>query len=320
MRQAGRYLPEYNEVRRKTSFLGLCKNPELAAEVTIQPIRRFAPDAAIIFSDILVPVEAMGVPLDYQPGPVLGTTVSTMADVERLKVPDPLSTMGFVMEAIKTFIRKVPDTPLIGFAGAPFTLAAYMVEGGGSKHYAETKRLLFNQPDVADALLSKLSDVISSHLIAQAEAGACAVQIFDSWAGYLSPTDYMRFGFPHTVKIVERVKKACDVPVIVFAKGMTACLDELSQSGADVLGVDWTLPLNRAGELTGHRAALQGNLDPCALLGPPERIEAEVKRVFSEAKGLKGHVFNLGHGILPMTPPEHMGALIDAVKRHGART
>ena len=155
MRQAGRYLPEYNEVRQKTSFLGLCKNPELAAEVTMQPIRRFAPDAAIIFSDILVPVEAMGVPLDYKPGPVLGTTVSSMADVERLKSPDPVSTMGFVMDAIRAFIEKMPDTPLIGFAGAPFTLAAYMVEGGGSKHYAETKKLFFNQPDVAQALLGE---------------------------------------------------------------------------------------------------------------------------------------------------------------------
>ena len=318
MRQAGRYLPEYMEVRNKTSFLGLCKTPELAAEVTLQPIRRFALDAAIIFSDILIPVEAMGVPLDFNPGPVLGKKVRSQADVDALSVPDPQRAMGYVMDAIRIFRREMPDVPLIGFAGAPFTLAAYTIEGGGSKSYAETKAFLYNNPKVARALLEKLRDTIAAHLIAQVEAGCAAVQIFDSWAGYLSRDDYLNYALPFTIEIVEAVKKT-GVPVIVFAKGVHSCLAELSQSGADVLGVDWTTPLDLAGKLTGDRVALQGNLDPCVLLSTPEKIEREVQRVLNEARDLKGHVFNLGHGILPETPVENMAALVDAVKRLGVR-
>lgn len=319
MRQAGRYLPEYREVRAKTSFLGLCKSPELAAEVTMQPIRRFALDAAIIFSDILVPVEAMGVPLDYNPGPVLGSTIKDAADIDALLAPDPVTKMGFVMDAIRTFIREMPDTPIIGFAGAPFTLAAYMIEGSGSKNYAGTKTFLYEQPKQARRLLSKLARTVADHLIAQIEAGAAAVQIFDSWAGHLSRDDYMTFALPFTIEIVDEVKKK-GVPVIVFAKGAHSSLDELSKCGADMLGVDWTLPLDVAGDMTSHRVALQGNLDPCVLLGPVENIERQVQRILNEAQSLKrGHVFNLGHGILPPTPPEHMAALVDAVHRNGRR-
>jgi uroporphyrinogen decarboxylase len=318
MRQAGRYLPEYNKVRADTSFLGLCKTPELAAEVTFQPIRRYQLDAAIIFSDILIPVEAMGVPLDFDPGPVLGTKVASEADVDALKVPDPVTDMPYVLEAVRQFVAGMPETPLIGFAGAPFTLAAYLIEGAGSKNYMNTKRFLYEQPKVARKLLTKLTDTISAHLLAQVEAGCRAVQIFDSWAGHLSKNDYMDFALPFTVEIVERLKKT-GVPVIVFAKGVHSALDELSQCGADVLGVDWTTPLDMARELTKDRVVLQGNLDPCVLLGPKERIEREVQRVLNEAAGAKGHVFNLGHGILPPTPPEHMGVLVDAVKRNGVR-
>ena len=318
MRQAGRYLPEYQEVRSKTTFLGLCKTPELAAEVTFQPIRRFGLDAAIIFSDILVPVEAMGVGLDYDPGPKLDARVQSAADVERLRVPDPVRDMGFVLEAVRTFVRGMPETPLIGFAGAPFTLAAYLIEGSGSKNYAQTKAFLYNQPKVGRALLQKLTETVTQHLLAQIEAGCRAVQIFDSWAGHLSRDDFLTFGLPFIVEIVDRVKPA-GVPVIVFAKGAHASLLELSQTGADVLGVDWTLPLDQARVMTGDRVVLQGNLDPCVLLGPDERIEREVQRVINEAQGAKGHVFNLGHGILPMTPPEHMKTLVDAVKRNGVR-
>ncbi len=318
MRQAGRYLPEYLEVRSKTSFLGLCKSPELAAEVTMQPIRRFGLDAAIIFSDILIPVEAMGIPLDFDPAPVLGKKVTSQADVDALVVPDPVRTMGFVLDAIRAFRAAMPETPLIGFAGAPFTLAAYAVEGGGSKSYAHTKAFLYNEPRVGRALLGKLRDTIADHLIAQVEAGCAAVQIFDSWAGYLSRDDYLNFALPFTIEIVERVKVK-GVPVIVFAKGAHASLPELSQSGADVLGVDWTTPLDVAGRLTDNRTPLQGNLDPCVLLAPKERIEREVQRVLNEARGLKGHIFNLGHGILPETPVENMAALVDAVKRLGVR-
>ncbi|MEL6183091.1 MAG: uroporphyrinogen decarboxylase [Myxococcota bacterium] len=318
MRQAGRYLPEYREVRAKNTFLQLCKTPELAAEVTMQPIRRFELDAAIIFSDILVPVEAMGVPLDFNPGPVLGSKVANAEDVARLSIPDPTKDMPFVAGAIRTFTEAMPAIPLIGFAGAPFTLAAYAIEGGGSKNFAETKKFLFSQPKVARELLGKLTETVGAHLEAQVEAGCCAVQIFDSWAGQLSRDDYLDYALPYTVTLVERLKKK-GVPVIVFAKGVHSCLEELSQIGADVLGMDWTLPLNVAGERTGGRVALQGNLDPCELLGTPERIERQVQRVLTEGAGLPGHVFNLGHGILPMTPPEHMEVLVEAVKRMGVR-
>lgn len=318
MRQAGRYLPEYREVRSKTSFLELCKTPELAAEVTFQPIRRYGLDAAIIFSDILVPVEAMGIPVEFNPGPVLGKTVASEADVDDLEVPDPLSKMGFVMEAVKTFVAGMPETPLIGFAGAPFTLAAYCIEGAGSRNYSTTKAFMYSNPKVARKLLQKLTDTVSAHLLAQIEAGCRAVQIFDSWAGHLSRDDYLTFALPFTMEIVDRVKKA-GVPVIVFAKGAYASLEELSQCGADVLGVDWTMPLDMARKMTSDRVVLQGNLDPCALLGPKERIEREVQRILNEAQGAKGHVFNLGHGILPMTDPEHMLTLVEAVKRNGIR-
>lgn len=318
MRQAGRYLPEYREVRAKASFLELCKTPELAAEVTMQPIRRYGLDAAIIFSDILIPVEAMGIPLDFDPAPVLSEKVRSAEDVARLKVPDPSMDMPFVASAIRTFRTAMPEVPLIGFAGAPFTLAAYAIEGGGSKSFAETKRFLFSQPKVARTLLGKLTDTVAAHLEAQIEAGCCAVQVFDSWAGQLARDDYLDFALPYTVEIVERLRSK-GVPIIVFAKGAHACLPELSNIGANVLGVDWTMPLDAAGEATGRRVVLQGNLDPCELLGPLERIERQVQRVLNEALELPGHVFNLGHGILPMTPPEAMGALVDAVKRLGVR-
>ena len=319
MRQAGRYLPEYRDIRAQTTFLGLCKNPELAAEVTFQPIRRYGLDAAIIFSDILVPVEAMGIPLDYQPGPVLGRKVASAADVDALKIPDPAVDMPFVMDAVRTFVAGMPDTPLIGFAGAPYTLAAYMIEGGGSKNYAETKRFLYEQPKVARALLSKLARTVADHLIAQAEAGCKALQVFDSWAGYLSRDDYLSFALPYTVDIVENVKKAKpDVPLIVFAKGVTSCFPELSSMGADVLGVDWTLPLDQVAGMTENKVVIQGNLDPCVLFAPKETIERQVQRVLNEAIALKkGHVFNLGHGILPQTDPEHMGTLVESVQRLG---
>jgi uroporphyrinogen decarboxylase len=319
MRQAGRYLPEYREVRARTTFLGLCRTPELAAEVTFQPIRRFGLDAAIIFSDILVPVEAMGVPLDFDPAPVLSRKIATAADVDALKVPDPVTDMGYVLEAIRLFCAGMPATPLIGFAGAPFTLAAYLVEGGGSKSYATTKRFLHQQPKVARALLSKLAETVSAHLIAQVEAGCRAVQVFDSWAGFLSRDDYLDFALPYTIEIVDAVKRATGVPVIVFPKGVHACYPELAACGADVIGVDWTTPLDQAAERAGRPVVLQGNLDPCALFASPEHIEREVQRILNEARGLKGHVFNLGHGILPETPVEHMAALVDAVKRLGVR-
>lgn len=318
MRQAGRYLPEYREVRTKTTFLGLCRSPELAAEVTLQPLRRFDLDAGIIFSDILIPVEAMGVPLEFDEGPKILEVVRTAADVERLRVPDPVATMGFVGQAIRTVKAALPDKPLLGFAGAPFTLASYMIEGGGSSNYVETKRFLYSEPRAARVLLAKIAETVAAHLLAQIEAGADAVQIFDSWAGYLSRDDYLNFALPSTLQIIEALKPKA-VPIILFARGVHACWPELARSGADVLGVDWTTPLDVVRRETEDRVVIQGNLDPCALFGPVERIEREVQRVINEAQGGRGHVFNLGHGILPGTPVEHMAALVDAVKRNGVR-
>lgn len=319
MRQAGRYLPEYRALREQMSFLELCRSPEAAAEATFQPIRRYQLDAAIIFSDILIPVQAMGVGLDYTPGPVLDRTVSSLADVERLRVPDPERDMPFVAEACRVFVRGMPKTPLIGFAGAPFTLLAYLVEGGGSKNYAKTKAFLCREPKAAHQLLERLADTVAAHLIMQLNAGCAAAQVFDSWAGYLSPDDFLRFSLPYLKRITDQVKAAVDAPVILFAKGANACLEELSDVGADVLGVDWTLRLDEAGRRTRGKVALQGNLDPARLLGDRDQLEAEVRRVLAEAHDLGGHIFNLGHGIMPMTDPEMMGALVDCVKRFGIK-
>jgi uroporphyrinogen decarboxylase len=318
MRQAGRYLPEYREVRAKVSFLELCRTPELAAEVTLQPIRRFPFDAAIIFSDILVPVEAMGVPLTFDPGPKLGKTVDTPGDIEALRVPDPATELAFVGQAIQHFKREAPNTPILGFAGAPFTLASYLVEGVTSKGFHATKSLLYQHPKAARDLTGKLAETVARHLEAQIDAGADAVQIFDSWAGVLSRDDYLEFGLTPTLQVIERLKGK-GVPIILFAKGAHASLEELAQSGADVVGVDWTLPLDRVGPRVGRNVTVQGNLDPAVLFAPPERIEREVQRVLTEAKDLAGHVFNLGHGILPNTPPEHVQTLVEAVARMSRR-
>ena len=317
MRQAGRYLPEYQKVRSQTTFLGLCKTPELATEVTLQPIRRFGLDAAIIFSDILIPVEAMGLPLVFDEGPKLPEPIRSSDDVRKLKVPDPAKTMSFVMQAIQGFRSAMPDVPLLGFAGAPFTLAAYMIEGHGSTNYAMAKKFLYEEPKSARLLLATIAQTVSDHLVAQIEAGAQAVQIFDSWAGHLSRDDYLRFALPFTIEIVEAVKKETGAKVIVFAKGAHASLEDLADCGADALGIDWTMPLDVATRRTSNKVVLQGNLDPCVLLGPKELIEREVQRVFNEARDLKGHIFNLGHGILKWTPPENMQALVEAVKRIG---
>ena len=318
MRQAGRYLPEYREVRGRTTFLGLCKSPDLAAEVTVQPIQRFGLDASIIFSDILVPVEAMGMVLEFDEGPSLPKPLSSAADVEALHVPDPVETMGYVMDAIRLVKKAIPQTPLIGFAGAPFTLASYMIEGGGSKNYEKTKTLMHSDPRTWRLLSMKLSDTIARHLAAQVEAGAQAVQIFDSWAGALSRDDYLSYALPATVEIIDALKPH-GVPIILFARGVHSAWEELSLSGADVLGVDWTSPLDQVIAATKGRVSLQGNLDPVALFSPIQVIERQAQRVLNEARGARGHIFNLGHGILPKTPVEHMDALVKCVQREGVR-
>jgi uroporphyrinogen decarboxylase len=318
MRQAGRYLPEYQEVRSQTTFLGLCKTPDLAAEVTLQPLRRYGMDAGIIFSDILIPVEAMGMELHFDDGagPRLADPLTSPGDIDRLRVPDPVETMGFVMDAVKQVCAAAPETPLIGFVGAPFTLAAYMVEGKGSRTFENAKRFMYEHPRAWRTLLQKITETIALHLRAQVEAGCRAVQIFDSWAGHLSPDDFRSFALPYIVEAVDRVKPT-GVPVIVFAKGAHGCLEELAGSGADVLGLDWTISIEDARARVGNKVSLQGNLDPSVLLGPVERIERQAQRVLNEARGGRGHVFNLGHGILKSTPPEHLAALVEVVRREG---
>ena len=320
MRQAGRYLPEYREVRAKTTFLGLCKDPELASEVTLQPLRRFPLDAGIIFSDILIPVEAMGMELHFDDGagPRLANPLTSQADVDKLSVPDPVAKMGFVMDAIRAVREAKPETPLIGFAGAPFTLASYMIEGKGSRDFKNAKCFMFRSPRTWRGLLEKVAKTVAAHLLAQVEAGCSAVQIFDSWAGHLSPDDYLTYALPYTVEIIDQLKPK-GVPIILFAKGVHACLPQLSRSGADVLGIDWTTPLDVARERTGNAVSLQGNMDPMALLaGPVQRIERQVQRVLNEARGCRGHIFNLGHGIIKDTDPAHVAALVDVVHREGA--
>ena len=318
MRQAGRYLPEYRAIRKDIDFLDLCKRPDLAAEVTAQPIRRLGVDAAIIFSDILIPVEAMGIELELgDRGPHFPNPVRTAADVEKLVVPDPVEKTGFMAETIKRTRALLEDAvPVIGFSGAPFTLAAYMVEGGGSKSYILIKRLLFEQPQLAHKLFQKLTDALVPYLKMQVEAGASAVQIFDSWGGELSPYDFEQFSLPYLTRMVQELK-ATGVPVILFGTSMSTHLPLLKRTGADVIGLDWRIQLDEGRRVLGPDVAVQGNLDPLALFLPRHELERRVEDIVNRA-GPTGHIFNLGHGILPPTDPDAAKAMVDAVHRAGA--
>jgi len=317
MRQAGRYLPEYRAVREKIDFLPLCKTPDLAAEVTVQPVRRLGVDAAIIFSDILIPTEAMGMELELgDRGPHFPSPLRTAADIEKLTVPDPMERTGFVAEAIRKTRAALHDSvPVIGFAGAPFTLAAYMVEGGGSKSFILIKRLLFEQPKLAHALFDRLTRTLIPYLEMQVEAGARIVQIFDSWGGELSPRDFETFSLPYLTRMV-RALQAKGVPVIVFGTAMSTHLPLLRKTGADVLGCDWRIELDQARALAGPDVALQGNLDPLALFLPAADVEHRVADILRRA-GPVGHIFNLGHGILPPTSPDAAKHLVETVHRLG---
>jgi len=315
MRQAGRYLPEYRAIREKVAFLDLCKTPDLAAEVTVQPVKRLGVDAAIIFSDILIPVEAMGLALELgDQGPKLPQPVRSPADVEKLRIPDPEAATGFVGEAIRR-TRKALDhaVPVIGFSGAPFTLASYMVEGGGSKSFIHIKRLLFEQPKVAHALFEKLTETLIPYLVMQIHAGASIVQIFDSWGGELGPKDFAEFSLPYLTRMVTAAK-AEGVPVILFGTSMSTLFPLMKRTGADVIGVDWRMEMDEARRVLGPDMAVQGNLDPLALFLPRAELEARVQDIRRRA-GPLGHIFNLGHGILPPTDPEAAKALVDAVHR-----
>jgi len=319
MRQAGRYLPEYQAVRAEVDFLTLCKTPELAAKVTMQPIQRFGVDAAILFSDILIAVEAMGMHLEFsdKKGPVLGDPMRTKSGVDRLIVPDTEDSMPFVIEAIK-ILRSQLKVPLIGFSGAPFTLATYMIEGGSSKNFLNTKRMMFQNPGLFSLLMDKITMTVVSYLSAQIRAGAQAVQLFDTWAGILAPEDYKEYVLPSVKKAVAELKKE-GVPVIYFVNECAALLKELKKTGADIIGIDWRIDLKDAVKGLGKKFVVQGNLDPCALFLPREKMEDKVKDILWKGEFAKGHIFNLGHGVLPESPVENVAALVEAVHRFSER-
>lgn len=311
MRQAGRYMPEYRAVRRHHSILEICKKPELAAEVTITAAERLGVDAAIIFADLLLPVEPMGMKLRFErgEGPVLDDPVRDAKAVLRLKT-DGAAELGFVGEAIRRVKRHFSGKlPVIGFAGAPFTLASYMVEGGGSRNYIATKGLMYRAPDVWMALMEKICAVLEPYLKDQVTAGAQAIQLFDSWVGCLSPDDYRRYALPFSKRLIAAVQSR-GVPVIHFATGTAGMLEALQEAGADVLGVDWRVGIGKAWQEVGFRPAIQGNLDPVALFAPPDVLRARVESILKEVSGRPGHIFNLGHGILPDTPVENVLAVV----------
>ncbi len=318
MRQAGRYLPEYQRVRSNHSFLKLCKTPELAARVTLQPVDRFGFDAAILFSDILIPMEAMGMDLAFheKKGPVFANPIRSQEAVDALLVPDPEETMPFVLDTIK-LLRTTLKVPLIGFAGAPFTLATYLIEGGSSKTFLNTKKMMYQEPRLYHNLLAKITACTSSYLQAQARAGAQALQLFDSWAGVLAPCDYQEYALPYVRSIISDLRSMTDIPIIYFANNGATLTRLTTTVGADVLGFDWRLPLGDCIARAGNHA-VQGNLDPMALFLPRERLEERIKRMLIDAQEAAGYIFNLGHGILPETPPEQVQIAVDAVHRFSA--
>ncbi len=314
MRQAGRYLPEYQALRARADLLTLFRTPELAAEITLYPVRRFGVDAAILFSDILMPVEGMGFRLAFDPGPILEPAVRSPADVERVRVPDPEEASPFVIESVRISRRELDGVvPLIGFGAAPFTLAAYLVEGGGSRGFESVKRLLYGDPAAAHRLLEKAAATVERYVLAQVAAGAQAIQLFDSWAGILSARDYRAFALPYARRVLDALA-ATGVPRIYFALAAAHLLEAVAEAGADVVSLDWRLGLAEASRRLGRRLAIQGNLDPSVLLTTPGIIGREARRVIEDGAASPGHVFNLGHGVLPETPVENVHALVEAVK------
>jgi uroporphyrinogen decarboxylase len=320
MRQAGRYLPEYRALRARHGFLELCRNPEAAAEVTLQPVRRFPVDAAILFADILLLVEPFGVGLEFArgEGPVIHRPVRSEADVAALKPIDVASDLAAVFETVRVVRRALPPpVALIGFAGAPFTVASYVVEGGASRDYLHTKRLMYGAPAAWHRLMTVLADATAAYLNGQIDAGAQMVQLFDSWVGTLSPDDYRTYVLPHTRAVIRALRP--DTPVIHFGTGTATLLPLMREAGGDVIGLDWRVDLDRGWAAVGHDAGVQGNLDPAVLLAAPATIRERVQAILARAAGRPGHIFNLGHGVHQATPVEHVAALVDMVHELSAR-
>ena len=314
MRQAGRYMAEYRAIRARWSLLDICRQPDLATEVTLQPVHRIEVDAAILFSDLLLPLEPMGLPFDFLKGegPQIHSPIADGADIARLKRFEPREALGHVLQAITQIQRELHGrVPLIGFAGAPFTLASYAIEGGHSNNFAKTKALMYGHPDDWHKLCALLADVIADYLVAQIDAGVDAVQLFDSWVGALNRADYREFALPHTQRIFDTIGRR--VPTIHFGTGTANILADMREAGGDVIGADWRIPLDEAWARIGHDRAIQGNLDPTLLLGPLPRMFKHVDEILERAGGRPGHIFNLGHGLLPSTPVEHVQMLAQYV-------
>ncbi len=314
MRQAGRYLPEYRLIREKYSLLEIVEHPEVAAEVTLQPVRRLGVDAAILFADILLPVIPMGLGLEFArgEGPVIRNPIRTLEDVSHLRPIDPSTDLGYVLETIRILRRELGPIPLIGFSGAPFTVASYVVEGGATRDFLRTKTLMYNFPEVWGALMDRLADALAAYLAAQIEAGAQAVQLFDSWAGALSPQDYSRYVLPYSQRVLKAVQSA-GVPTIHFGTDTATLLPYMKQAGGTVLGLDWRIPLDEGWKAVGSEVAVQGNLDPAALFAPLPELRQQVEDILRRAAGRPGHIFNLGHGILQHTPVENVKAVVEMV-------
>ena len=321
MRQAGRYMAEYRAIREKHGFLEMCKSPELAAEVTLQPVDLIGVDAAILFADILLPLEGMGLGLEFAKGegPVIHGPVRKAADVDRLGVADPIETTGYVMDAIRILRGELAEkVPLIGFAGAPFTLASYMIEGGSTRDFVKTKSFMLSEPEAWDRLMEITTETVAQYLEAQIEAGAQAVQVFDSWVGFVAPDDYRYSIMPYSASLIERVS-GHDVPVIHFANNAGSMLDLVVEAGGDVIGVDWRVPMSRAVEVIPEDRGIQGNIDPMALFAPEDVLERKVVDILEAVGTRTGHVFNLGHGIHKTADPDKARALVRFVHEHSGR-
>jgi len=320
MRQAGRYMEDYRKLRAQHDFLELCKRPDLATEITVTPVDRLGVDAAILFADILLIVEPMGVGLEYPKGdgPVIHRPVRSGKDIDSLNDFDPAQELTFVYDAVRKIRKTLNDkVPLIGFAGAPFTLASYLIEGGGSRNYVHTKKLFYGAPEAWKRLMERLAKVIAAYLNCQVAAGAQAVQLFDSWAGCLTPGDYEQFALPYTKAVIDAITPG--VPVINFSTGTAGSLKQIRAAGGDVIGLDWRVNLDEGWATVGHDVAVQGNLDPVALFASPKEIRSRAADILRRAAGRPGHIFNLGHGVLPETPVQNVVTLVEAVHELSAK-